>query len=144
MAADWDAVATAINQRMKELAIDQMELIKRSRLAKQTVSEIQNNSKQRNRSPRTLEDMSAALDWHRGYLAAVLDGRIPPAPDEPHVRSADDIAGRLDVLEHRLNAMSDQVRKEVDASLDEHFAEFRKEMLVAIQQIAIRMRQTGR
>lgn len=144
MTGDWAAVARAINQRMAELDIGQTELIKRSRLAKQTVSEIQNDSRRRNRSPRTLEAISTALGWNPGYLAAVLEGRTPPAPDEPHARSADDITGRLDVIEYRLDAVVEQLRQEVEASLDERFGDLKKEILAGFQQIVVRLRQSGR
>jgi len=116
---DWAAVAQAINQRMAELDISQRELTDRSGVSKAIVGELQNNSTQRRRSRRTLEALSTALDWHAGHLTAVLAGHLPPRQGEPTPRSADDLPGRLAVVEHQLreirqkleglDAMSDRV-----------------------------------
>lgn len=142
MTGDWAAVATAINQRMAELDRSQGEVIKRSNLAKQTVGEIQNNTKQRQRSARTLEALSRALDWHPGHLAAVLEGRTPPRPGEPFVRSADDIAGRLDVIEYRLNAIAEQANK--IAAVEARLTGFVDEIEAAVQRTILRLRKPGR
>jgi hypothetical protein len=116
---DWTAVATAIKQRMAELECKQIGIIQSSGLAKRTVGEIQNNTRQRRRSRRTLEGISQALDWHPGHLAAVLEGRRPPKLGEPFVRSTNDIVGRLDAIERRLTEIADQARgvKTVEARL---------------------------
>ena len=143
MTGDWTAVASAINQRMTELGLSQGEVIKRSGLAKQTVSDIQNNTIQRNRSRRTLEALSGALDWHLDHLAAVLEGRTPPEVGMPYTRSTNDIPKRFDILEHRLDRMRDEL-KEADAAREERFDEFKKEILGAVQQIMLRLRQPGR
>lgn len=139
---DWAAVATAINQRMTELERKQGEVVERSGLVKQTVSEIQNNTMQRRRSPRTLEALSRALDWHPGHLAAVLEGRTPPKVGEPFVRSADDIAGRLDVIEYRLNEIATQARgiKAVETRL----SGFSEEIEAAVERTFLRLRKPGR
>jgi hypothetical protein len=139
---DWVAVATAINQRMAELDRGQGEVIERSRLAKATVGEIQNNTKQRRRSPRTLEALSRALDWHPGHLAAVLAGRTPPKVGEPYVRSADDIPGRLDVIEYRLDEVAENARgiKAVEARL----SGFSEEIEAAVERTILRLQKPGR
>jgi hypothetical protein len=118
---DWSAVAQAINQRMAELGISQIELVKRSNLSKAIVREVQHNVVQRRRSGRTLEALSIALEWHPGHLAAVLSRRRPPSRGEPHVRSDDDIAGRLAVIEHQLRELNDKVSgiAEISRQLDE-------------------------
>src|SRR5579883_3489224 len=87
---------------MAELGLSQRELIERSRVSKAIVNEIQHNTVQRRRSGRTLEALSLALDWHPGYLAAILRGHRPPLSDEPVPRSENDIPGRLAVIEHYL------------------------------------------
>jgi hypothetical protein len=106
---DWSAVAQAINQRMAELGLTQAELVKRSHLSKAIVREVQHNVVQRRRSSRTLEAISIALEWHPGHLAAVLSRRWPPRRGEPHVRSDDDICGRLAVIEHYLRELAEKV-----------------------------------
>jgi hypothetical protein len=105
---DWPAVAKAIKQRLAELDLSQRELIERSRVSKAIVNEIQHNTVQRRRSKRTLEALSAALDWHPGYLAALLRGDRPPLGDEPLPRSENDIPGRLAVIEHYLREIIDR------------------------------------
>ncbi|RKT52430.1 helix-turn-helix domain-containing protein [Saccharothrix australiensis] len=109
MTGDWAAVAQAINQRMAELDISQRELTDRSGVSKAIVGELQNNSAQRRRSRRTLEALSTALDWHAGHLSAVLAGHLPPRPGEPAPRSADDLPGRLAVVEHQLREIRQQL-----------------------------------
>lgn len=110
MTEDWAAVATAINQRMVELALSQRDLITRSHVSKAIVREIQHNTVQRRRSDRTLEALSLALDWHAGHLAAVLAGRRAPEVGEPVPRSDDDLPGRLSVIEHQLREITDRLR----------------------------------
>jgi hypothetical protein len=118
---DWSAVAQAINNRMTELGISQRELVERSQLSKAIVREVQHNVVQRRRSARTLEALSIALDWHPGHLVAVLDRRTPPKVGEPHVKSDDDVAGRLTVIEHQLRELNDKVSGivEISRQLDE-------------------------
>ena len=106
VAEDWSAVAQEINTRMAELGISQRELIERSHVSKAIVREIQHDVIRRRRSARTLEALSTALDWHPGHLAAVLDERHPPRPGEPAIR-ADDVAGRLAVVEHYVRGFAD-------------------------------------
>lgn len=76
MPKDWDAVATAIRQRLDELDMTQAALVRQAGLAPMTVRELLFNEKPRRRSARTLEAVSIALRWPAGYLAAVLDGGI--------------------------------------------------------------------
>jgi hypothetical protein len=118
---DWSAVAQAINQRMADLGISQIELVKRSNLSKAIVREVQHNVVQRRRSARTLEALSTALEWHPGHLAAVLYRRRPPSPGEPYVRSDDDITGRLAVIEYQLRELNDKVSgiAEISRQLDD-------------------------
>ncbi|HEX5121166.1 MAG TPA: helix-turn-helix transcriptional regulator [Pseudonocardiaceae bacterium] len=142
MTGDWAAVANAVKQRMAELGLRQGAVIKRSGLTKQTVGEIENNSKQRNRNRRTLEALSEALEWHPDYLAAVLEGRTAPEVGTPYAKSADDIPARFDVLEHQLDVMRAEIR-EFDASLDDRLNAFRKEILAAYQQTIARLRRPG-
>lgn len=142
MKKDWAAVATAIKRRMAELECKQSRIIQNSGLAKQTVGEIQHNTKQRRRSRRTLEGISRALDWHPGHLAAVLEGRTPPKLGEPFVRSTNDIVGRLDAIECRLAVIADQARgiKIVETRL----SGLSKEVAAAVEQSFLRLRMPRR
>jgi hypothetical protein len=125
---------------MDERGLKQGDVIKRSGLAKQTVGEIQGNTKQRNRGRPTLEALSVALDWHPDHLAAVRDGRTPPEAGTPYARSVDDIPTRFDILEHRLDMMLD----ELNASIEKRFSELTKEVRAAVQQSNVRFRPPGR
>lgn len=139
---DWAAVAIAVNQRMTELGRSQREVIRRSDLSKATVREIQKNIEPRDRKVRILEAISVALDWNPGHLAAVLQGRIPPGVDAPSVKSADDIPGRLDVIEHRLDQIVEGLNK-VDMT-EERLNEFKEDVVTAIRDTIIGMRQPQR
>jgi DNA-binding Xre family transcriptional regulator len=103
---DWAAVATAINQRMTELDLQQRELIERSRLSKAVVHEIRHNSTQRRRSARTLEALATALSWHPEHLVAILDGRKPPQIEDPATKSDHDIPAHLAAIEHSLREIT--------------------------------------
>ncbi|MDQ0379059.1 helix-turn-helix domain-containing protein [Amycolatopsis thermophila] len=106
MSEDWAAVAKAINERMKELGWQQQELAARSHVSSAIVREIQRNTVNRKRSPRTLESLSVALGWHPRHLEAVLRGERPPARKE---LTEQDLSGRLDALEHRLDGITEQL-----------------------------------
>jgi len=73
---DWAAVARAISDRMREFGWNQRELAERSHVSVAVVREIQRNTVQRRRSPRTLESLSVALGWKPGHLFAVLTGQV--------------------------------------------------------------------
>jgi hypothetical protein len=101
---DWAAVAKAINERVAELGWRQRELAERSHVSSAIVREIQRHTVERRRSPRTLESLSVTLGWHPLHLDAVLNGRAPPAADEP-VGSSETMWSRMETLERRMNEM---------------------------------------
>jgi len=118
---DWAAVARAINERVAELGLRQRDLIERSRLSKAVVGELSRNAAPRRRSARTLEAMSAALDWHPQHLSAVLAGREPPAVGEPVYRP-DDVPARLAAIERELRDVNSRLT-EWRAADHDRFAE---------------------
>lgn len=103
---DWAAVARAINQRVDELGLRQRELAERSGVSQAIIREIQRNTVQRQRSARTLEAMSVAMDWHPEHLTAVLGGHKPPELDEPITT---DVPGRLSAIERHLRVITRQL-----------------------------------
>ncbi len=111
MERDWQAVATAINDRMAELSLSQRELSDRSGVSVATLREIQHAKAARNRSDRLLADVSGALNWPEGYLKAVSVGEL----------SSDDTGGRrapgddLTVVLTRLDQLHGEVRRLADA-----------------------------
>jgi hypothetical protein len=111
---NWAAVATTIQQRMTEIGMQQQELIKRSRVSKTIVTEIQHNNVRRRRSARTLEALSVALAWHPHHLDAVLEGRKPPQIGSPVAIPAHDVPSRLAAIDSRLQ----EIIERIDASRD--------------------------
>ncbi|HEX5405366.1 MAG TPA: XRE family transcriptional regulator [Pseudonocardiaceae bacterium] len=109
MTEDWATVATAINQRLTELGWRQRELAQRSHVSLAIVRELQHNTVQRRRGPRTLESLSVALGWHPQHLNAVLHSRTPPSADETAAAADDSLWSRLDSLEHRLDEITDRL-----------------------------------
>lgn len=101
MGKDWQAVADAINTRMDQLDMTQAELAKRSGVAVATLRQIQHAVPKR-RSPRTLADISEALQWPATHLERVADGEQPPSSDLDRI-------GRLELavanLQERVEAI---------------------------------------
>jgi len=113
MPKDWDAVARAIDARMRELDLKQAELAVRAGLAPETVRELRNNLKPRRRNPRTLAAISEALGWPADELARVLAGdEYRESADDSSVtaelanlrRTVDGLSERLESVERRLDA----------------------------------------
>lgn len=113
MSKDWDAVAQAIDARMRELDLTQTELAVRADVAPETVRELRNNLKPRRRNPRILAAISEALGWPPDRLAAVLAGDTSQGSansDDDAVktelarlsRAVDVLSERLDTVERRL------------------------------------------
>ncbi|GAA3010390.1 helix-turn-helix domain-containing protein [Actinokineospora diospyrosa] len=104
---DWDAVARCITQRLTELGWQQHDLAARADVSQCTIREIQRNTIQRNRSPRTLTALSTALKLHPDHLQALLHERTPLPADAATDRP------ELDAIEQRLadmNAVIKEVR----------------------------------
>jgi hypothetical protein len=111
----------------------------RSDLSKATVREIRNNITSRKRKARTLEVLSGALGWHPDHLAAVLANQTPPEVGKPFAKSADDVTGRLDVIDHRLDMIFQLLAK--PDRVDERLDGFKEEMEAGIERIIIQLRQ---
>lgn len=107
MSEDWAAVAEAINERVTELGWRQRELAERSHVSPAIVREIQRQTAERRRSPRTLESLSIALGWEPQHLDAVLRGRELPTPSEPVNGSRETTSSRLDAIEQRLSEITE-------------------------------------
>jgi transcriptional regulator with XRE-family HTH domain len=103
---DWDAVAAAIQNRLAETRMTQMDAASRARLSLTTVRELQHNINPRRRRPQTLAAVSQALGWPPDYLQRVLHGDRPQARDEevrdPVLQALDDLAREIRDLRERL------------------------------------------
>lgn len=89
---DWDAVGTAITERMTELGLRQRDVANEADVGLSTVQELANNWKPRRRNPKTLMAISVALGWPSGRISAIARG-------EPNEAEAS--------LEERVTALED-------------------------------------
>ena len=108
MEEDWAAVALAINARMAETRVTQMELAARAGVSLMTVRELQHNLTTRRRQPRTLAAVSEALGLPRDHLEHVLRGqRRPPdrATDDPVLDELREIRDQLRAISARLDKL---------------------------------------
>jgi hypothetical protein len=107
---DWDAVAAAINARMRELRMTQMEVAAKSSVSIATIRELQHNTAPRRRNPRTLAAISTALRWPSDHLERVGRGDatgedVGPAPSAEFVQ----VMAHLDAIQDQLHSMSQRV-----------------------------------
>lgn len=109
MEEDWSAVAKAIKSRTRELGLRQRELAERSQVSQAIIREMENQTKVRRRSTRTLEALSLALEWHPGHLSAVLYGREPLQVGQTGDPATDTILSRLEAIQDRLEDISDRL-----------------------------------
>lgn len=100
MAEDWDAVARAIDGRLVELGLELRELARRSKVSESTLRELRYNTVERRRPSRTLEGVSASLDWPEDYLERLLAGAAPP-----EIESGDSVLTRIDSVDRRLDGI---------------------------------------
>jgi transcriptional regulator with XRE-family HTH domain len=116
VAKDWDAVARAIDGRIRERGLTQAELAASAHVSLETVRELRSNLRPRRRHPRVLAAVSEALGWPTDHLASVLEGESGASPaggqsaDEMRSEIArlgqevKSLAGRLETVERRLDA----------------------------------------
>lgn len=101
MGKDWEAVAAAINTRLAELDMTQIDVSKKSGVSVATLRQMQHGVSRR-RSPRTLADVSEALRWPPQYLEQLADGASAlPGHDRLSRLETDvaDLRARLEALE---------------------------------------------
>jgi transcriptional regulator with XRE-family HTH domain len=116
MAKDWDAVARAIDGRMRERELTQAQLAASAHVSLETVRELRRNLRPRRRNPRVLSAVSEALGWPADHLASVLEGEAEPshAGDQGDAEMRAELArlgeevkalaGRLETVERQLGA----------------------------------------
>ncbi|TWP51478.1 XRE family transcriptional regulator [Lentzea tibetensis] len=109
MQKDWEAVAAAINARMSDLGLMQLQLAERSGVSVAALRLLQ-KAKSPNAKARTLSSVSEALDWPRDHLAAVRDGQVQVTAGSTRqgetlpslaelVRTVSDLQSRVEALE---------------------------------------------
>lgn len=99
---DWDAVATAITDRMNELGLRQRDVADKADVGLSTVQELANNWKPRRRNPKTLMAISVALGWPSGKISAIAKGEPDDVPATLEERVAALEVKLADVV-HRLD-----------------------------------------
>ena len=105
---DWGAVAEAIQNRLAEARMTQLDVAARARLSLTTVRELQHNLNPRRRRPQTLAAVSQAMGWPADYLQQVLRGDRPT----PHEDEAEDpVLQALDGLAHEIQELRNRVEQ---------------------------------
>jgi DNA-binding Xre family transcriptional regulator len=104
---DWDAVATAVNDRMAARRIGQQELSTLSGVSVSTLRQVQHGAGRRIQN-KTLAAISRALDWPDDHLAGVLLARRHTTGDDTPP-AAVGVAEALRQLDHRLAEISDRL-----------------------------------
>jgi hypothetical protein len=105
---DWAAVASAIQSRLAELRMTQMDVASRAKVSLTTLRELQHNLSPRRRRPQTLIAISEALGWPSSYLERLLHGDRP----EPHADEVNDpVLHALDGLGREIRELRDRVQK---------------------------------
>ncbi|MGH2381841.1 MAG: helix-turn-helix domain-containing protein [Candidatus Limnocylindria bacterium] len=108
---DWEAVATALNTRMRELRMTQMELAAKSDVSIATIRDLQHNRSPRQRRPRTLAALSAGLGWQPEHLEGVLRGTPPANEGASAVPTAEytEVMSRLDVIQEEIQSIGSRL-----------------------------------
>jgi hypothetical protein len=107
--ADWDAVAEAINSRMRERRMTQMEVAAKSGVSIATIREIQHNAAPRRRSPRTLAAISVALDWPSEHLDRVSRGHPGASPAAEPSSEYEQVMSQLDAIQQQVRAVGERL-----------------------------------
>jgi transcriptional regulator with XRE-family HTH domain len=100
----WAAVASAINARVAELRMTQLDLAAKSGVSPATIREIQHNQRPRRRYGRTLAALSEALGWPPAHLDAVLNGS-DLGPSNVQVKAEDPVLDELHAIRAELTGI---------------------------------------
>jgi hypothetical protein len=103
---DWNAVALAIQNRLSETRVTQMDVASRARVSLTTLRELQHNLNPRRRRPQTLAAVSEALGWPPGYLGQILRGEEARAHAD---EIGDPVLNALRGLEDEIAALRERV-----------------------------------
>ncbi len=113
---DWDAVAEAIQTRLAETRMTQLDVASRARLSLTTVRELQHNLNSRRRRPQTLAAVSQVLGWPPDHLQQVLNGDQPQShEDEVNdsvLHALDGLARQIQELRERVEEIEHQLAAE--------------------------------
>jgi transcriptional regulator with XRE-family HTH domain len=102
---DWQAVATAIANRLDERGMTMTELAGRSGVSLTTVRELIHVLNTRRRQPRTLTALSVALGWPAEHLGEILRGQASRPDGAADADSLATIRADLLDLQARVSAL---------------------------------------
>lgn len=112
----WAAVAEAIQARLAEVRLTQMDVATKALISLTTLRELQNNRKPRRRRPQTLAALSEALGWPSDYLSRVLRGEVAAAHadevNDPVLRALDGLSADVETLRRRVEQIERQLADE--------------------------------
>jgi hypothetical protein len=102
---DWQAVATAIADRLDERGMTMTELAAQSGVSLTTDRELVHVLNTRRRQPRTLTALSIALGWPSDHLGQVLRGQAGATETARDTVSLGAIRAELRDLQARVSAL---------------------------------------
>jgi lambda repressor-like predicted transcriptional regulator len=108
---DWQAVATAIADRLDERGMTMTELAAQSGVSLTTVRELVHVLNTRRRQPRTLTALSIALGWPSEHLGQVLRGQPSATETASNTDTLGAIRAELRDLQTRVSALEAEHRE---------------------------------
>lgn len=105
MSQDWQAVATAIADRLDERGMTMTDLAAQSGVSLTTVRELVHVLNTRRRQPRTLAALSVALGWPGEHLGQVLRGQSGASEPASDTATLSAIRAELRDLQVRVSAL---------------------------------------
>jgi lambda repressor-like predicted transcriptional regulator len=108
---DWQAVATAIADRLDERGMTMTELAAQSGVSLTTVRELVHVLNTRRRQPRTLAALSVALGWPSEHLGQVLRGQPSATETAGNTDTLGVIRAELRDLQARVSALEAEHRE---------------------------------
>ena|SRR5579885_2214694 len=106
--------AVAVKDRMAELGLSTAELSRRSGVSEPVIRDLR-NAVDKDYHDRSLSQLSQALGWHHGSIAALLEGRQPePAPEttgQNRVISLDDLDQARRLFTQALELLQEAVER---------------------------------
>lgn len=105
---DWPRVARLVNERMDELGLTQMDLVRRSGVSDATVRKIMRGTRMAYRRP-SLSEISKALGWQPNTLERLSQGEDPPKMVDYLDRQQ--LLRRVRELRRIVDALEDDLRR---------------------------------
>jgi transcriptional regulator with XRE-family HTH domain len=112
---DWAAVGRAIQARLAEARLTQMDVAAKAHVSLTTFRELQHNLNPRRRRPQTLAAVSEALGWPPDYLRRLLRGEAAAAHadevNDPVLHALDGLSTDVESLRRRVEQIERQLAR---------------------------------